>query len=174
VSGLYSLGTDLRENTHCCVSSRYQGMRSFFVDPSGLQRARHTRNNSKVALLQIAKFSQGINNTNIIVLDIPHRYDLGKNSCVNKEIQSFNQKLRKLTKLLKHVSVLEVSSNREDFAHTLVLSPVSSPLDHVGPRTTASPDDLTTIRPFSGPHTPVLISYWFSDLVHGCWQFHSV
>lgn len=34
------------------------------------------RNNSKVALLQIVKFIQDINNTNIIVLDIPHRYDL--------------------------------------------------------------------------------------------------
>jgi hypothetical protein len=72
-------------------------------------------NNSKVALLQIVKFIQDINNTNIIVLDIPHRYDVGKNSCVNKEIQSFNQKLRKITKLFKHVSVLEVSSNREVF-----------------------------------------------------------
>jgi hypothetical protein len=73
------------------------------------------RNNSNVALLQIVKFIQDINNTNIIVLDIPQRYDLGKNSCVNKEIQSFKQKLRKITKLFKHVSVLEVSSNREDF-----------------------------------------------------------
>jgi GTPase SAR1 family protein len=73
------------------------------------------RNNSKVALLQIVKFIQDVNNTNIVVLDIPHRYDLGKNSYVNKEIQYFNQKRRKITKLFKHVSVLEVSSNREAF-----------------------------------------------------------
>jgi hypothetical protein len=69
---------------------------------------------------------------------------------------------------------------------TLVLSPMSSPLDHIGPRTPASPDDpgrsrplattpptylaapcTTIIRPFSWPCTPVLVSYWFSDLVHG-------
>jgi hypothetical protein len=30
-----------QRNTHCCVSSRYQGMRSSFVDPSGLQHACH-------------------------------------------------------------------------------------------------------------------------------------
>jgi hypothetical protein len=53
-------------------------------------------------------------------------------------------------------------------SRTLVPSPMSSPLDRVGPCTTAYPDDLTTIRPFSGPCTPVLVSYWFNDLVHGC------
>jgi hypothetical protein len=30
-----------QRNTHCCVSSRYQGTCSSFVDPSGLQRALH-------------------------------------------------------------------------------------------------------------------------------------
>jgi lysophospholipase L1-like esterase len=72
------------------------------------------RNNSKTALLQIAKFCEEINR-NIIVFDIPHRYDLMGISCVNKEVQAFNRKLRKVTKQYKHVTILEVSRSRETF-----------------------------------------------------------
>jgi hypothetical protein len=45
---------------------------------------------AKAALLQIMKFCEITNNTNITVLDIPHIYDLEENSIVNKEIQTFN------------------------------------------------------------------------------------
>jgi hypothetical protein len=61
------------------------------------------------------KFCKNVNNTNIILTDIPSRYDLVKNSIVNKEIQVFNRKLRKVTKQLKHVSILEPRLNREMF-----------------------------------------------------------
>jgi hypothetical protein len=73
------------------------------------------RNNSVTALMQVVKFCEVVNNTNIIVLDIPHRYDLENNSTVNKEIQTFNRKLRMITKHFNHVSILEVSFNREAF-----------------------------------------------------------
>jgi hypothetical protein len=36
-------------------------------------------------------------------------------SCVNKEIQSYNRKLKKVVKLYKHVTILEANNNREDF-----------------------------------------------------------
>jgi hypothetical protein len=71
------------------------------------------RNNSEAALMQIMKFCKNVNNTNIIVADIPSRYDLVKNSIVNKEIQVFNRKLSKVTKQLKHVTILEPRLNRE-------------------------------------------------------------
>jgi hypothetical protein len=73
------------------------------------------RNNAKTALMQIINFCEVLNNTNIILLDITHRYDLIENSCVNKEIQTYNRKLKKVTKLYKHVTILEASNNREDF-----------------------------------------------------------
>jgi hypothetical protein len=73
------------------------------------------KNNSKLALSLIGKFCEEVTNTNLILLDIPHRYDLEEISCVNKEIQIFNRKLRKVTKLCKHVTVLETSTNREGF-----------------------------------------------------------
>jgi hypothetical protein len=40
------------------------------------------RNNAKLALSLIVKFCE-LTNTNIILLDIPHRYDLQRTSCVN-------------------------------------------------------------------------------------------
>jgi hypothetical protein len=54
------------------------------------------KNNSKVGLSQITKFLQGNSNTNVIILDVPHRYDLVEFSCVNKEIQAFNRQFKKL------------------------------------------------------------------------------
>jgi hypothetical protein len=73
------------------------------------------RNNAKLALTQILNFCEKLSYVNIIILDIPHRYDLTETFCVNKEIQVFNRKLRKVTKLYKHVKILEVSNNREVF-----------------------------------------------------------
>jgi hypothetical protein len=59
------------------------------------------KNNTKIALSLIVKFCEEVTNTNKILLDIPHKYDLEEISCVNKEIQIFNRKLRKVTKLCK-------------------------------------------------------------------------
>jgi hypothetical protein len=73
------------------------------------------RNNSKLALSCIVKFCEELTNTNIILLNIPHRYDLERTSCVNNEIQVFNRKLKKVTKLFKHVTILEGSTNRKDY-----------------------------------------------------------
>jgi len=46
-------------------------------------------------------------NTNILTLMIPHRHDLSSHPCVNKEIQSYNRKLNKMTKNLNRVKVVE-------------------------------------------------------------------
>jgi hypothetical protein len=72
-------------------------------------------NNAKVAILQIRKFCEVANNTNIIIVDIPHRYDLGKNSIVNKEIQAYNRKLKNVSKHFNRVTILESSLDREAF-----------------------------------------------------------
>jgi len=69
-------------------------------------------NNSNVALLKITKFIQNNCNTNIILYGVPHRYDLAEYSCVNRTIQAFNFKLRKLATLFKYVTILECNYNR--------------------------------------------------------------
>jgi predicted protein tyrosine phosphatase len=78
-------------------------------------RANDVYRNTRLALTQFVKFCEDLNNVNIIILDIPHRFDLMETSCVNKEIQIFNRKLKKYTKVLKHVTVMGVNNNRETF-----------------------------------------------------------
>jgi hypothetical protein len=68
-----------------------------------------------LALSNIISFCGELRYVNIILLDIPHRSNLIETSFVNKEIQVFNMKLRKVTKLYNHVKILEVSSNKELF-----------------------------------------------------------
>jgi hypothetical protein len=48
---------------------------------------------------------------NIILVSVPHRYDLSDWSCVNSEVNTFNKKLVKL----KHVTVVEVDFKRKFF-----------------------------------------------------------
>ena len=49
----------------------------------------------KEGILQIMKFFQDNDKSNIIILDIVHRYDLPDNLHVNKDIKTFNSKLKK-------------------------------------------------------------------------------
>jgi len=74
-------------------------------------------NNSSVALLKITKFIQNNYNTNIIIYGVPHRYDLVEFSCVNRAIQAFNCKLRKVVNLFKHVTILECNHDKELFTN---------------------------------------------------------
>jgi len=71
------------------------------------------KNNAKMALKYIINFIEVNNHTNIIVLSVPHRHNVMKSSCVNKEIRSFNRKLMKTVKTFKHTIVLEM--DREFF-----------------------------------------------------------
>ena len=72
-------------------------------------------NNSKKVILQNIKFLQDNDNANIIMFDIPHRYDLSDNSYMNREIKTFNSKLKKIAKLFNHVTILGFNSNRNLF-----------------------------------------------------------
>ena len=53
--------------------------------------------------------------TNIVLVTVPHRYDLSDWSCVNNEVKSFNRKLLKLMKPFQHVRVITVDLKREYF-----------------------------------------------------------
>jgi hypothetical protein len=56
---------------------------------------------------------QSYNNTNIMIMSIPHRYDLHKDSRINLAIQKLNRKLKNMTQLFKHVTIIETDSNRK-------------------------------------------------------------
>jgi len=70
-------------------------------------------NSCSVALLKITKFIQNNCNTNMIIYGVPHRYDLAEYSCVNRAIQAFKCKLKKVATLFKHVTLLECNYGRE-------------------------------------------------------------
>jgi hypothetical protein len=53
------------------------------------------RNAKGLALTQITKFIQRNYGVNIIITDIPERYDLSPSSCINLEVEEFNRKLKK-------------------------------------------------------------------------------
>jgi lysophospholipase L1-like esterase len=69
------------------------------------------------ALHQITNFITDNKHTNIILISAPHRYDLTLTSCVNKEITPFNRKLRKMTKMHHHASILEMPNVRNLFTN---------------------------------------------------------
>jgi lysophospholipase L1-like esterase len=63
----------------------------------------------------MTQFMQKYNNTNIIVVNIPHRHDLAKDSKTNLEIQAFNAKLSKITKSFRYATLVEMDFNRKHF-----------------------------------------------------------
>jgi len=61
------------------------------------------------------KFFQDSDKSNIIMLHILHTYELPDNWHVNKDIKTFNSKLKKIAKLFKHVTILEFRFIRNCF-----------------------------------------------------------
>ena len=54
-----------------------------------------SRNNIKDALKNVNEFVKGTTETNIVLINAPHRHDLTPESCVNKEVVKFNRQLKK-------------------------------------------------------------------------------
>jgi hypothetical protein len=53
--------------------------------------------------------------TNILVLELPDRYDLNSNSCVNREGKVFNKKLNKYMKAFEYASTVEVNYSKNHY-----------------------------------------------------------
>ena len=70
------------------------------------------RNSSIVGIRNILEFVINANCTNVIIMSAPHRHDLIRNSCVNKEVEAFNRKLCKRLKRFEKVKMIEVISER--------------------------------------------------------------
>ena len=64
---------------------------------------------------KMTKFMQTYSNTNIAIISIAHRFDVDNESRTNLAIQKINSKLKKMTKLFRHVSMIEMESNRKDY-----------------------------------------------------------
>ena len=73
------------------------------------------RNQANKVLVKMTQFVQKHNNSNITVVNIPHRYDMDMNSVTNLEIQAVNRKLNKMAKAFNHVTIVETDLNRKYF-----------------------------------------------------------
>jgi hypothetical protein len=74
-------------------------------------------NNAQSALNSIRDFVSVNEHTNIMVTNVPHRFDLTQHSCVNSEIRFFNSKLVEILKPFNHVSILEMCGERKFFTN---------------------------------------------------------
>lgn len=73
------------------------------------------RNKSMKGLMNLNEFVDLRKNTNIMIVQIPHRHDLLATSCINKEVQNFNKKLQKIMKCKDNVRILKYKPTREEF-----------------------------------------------------------
>lgn len=69
------------------------------------------RNETNIGICSLHEFVSCHQHTNVIVLKVPHRYDLPSNSCINEEVKTFNRKLDKLKKA--HQNLFEVSMDMD-------------------------------------------------------------
>jgi hypothetical protein len=74
-----------------------------------------SRNESNSGLRSLKEFAQRTNNTNVILLDVPFRYDLPLSSCVNIEVKFFNKRMRSLMTPFSHVRVVSTSRERTPY-----------------------------------------------------------
>jgi lysophospholipase L1-like esterase len=66
-------------------------------------------------LHQVINFVKNHNQTNVIMMSLPCRYDLEPKSCVNDEVKVYNRKLKKHLKVFGNTCVIEVDFNRDLF-----------------------------------------------------------
>ena len=71
------------------------------------------QNNTVKAFRYLVDFAKNSSHTNVILTSVPHRHDFMSSSCVNEEVRVFNRTLMKISKILGHVSIMEVDPNRE-------------------------------------------------------------
>jgi hypothetical protein len=66
-----------------------------------------------VGMKHILDLSLQAYNTIVIILSVPHKHDLIKDSCVNREVEVFNRNLRNRLRCLRKVGLIEVPNERD-------------------------------------------------------------
>ena len=68
--------------------------------------------NFSQTLQNITDFIQRNNQTNIILMNLPYRYDLSNTITINRIITTLNRKLKKIVKALSHTHFMETDNTR--------------------------------------------------------------
>ena len=91
------------------------GKKDVIVINGGANDIGSKRNQTNKVLVKMAQYTQKHSNSNIIVVNIPHRYDMDRKSVTNLEIQAVNRKLKKMAKVFSHVAIVDTDLNRKYF-----------------------------------------------------------
>jgi hypothetical protein len=67
------------------------------------------------SLIQIFRYLQDKQHTNITVISIPQRFDLNVTRDVNEETKNFNRKVHKLATKFKHTNIVSADLSRNYF-----------------------------------------------------------
>jgi len=81
------------------------------------------RDRSQAGLHSLTNFVNLRTNAKVLILTLPPRHDLIQDSCVNREIHSFNRKLHKIMKNKERVKILDCDITREVSRPATVVSP---------------------------------------------------
>jgi len=67
------------------------------------------RNQTHKVIVHTAQFIQENTHSNITIVNIPPRHDIGNNSIINLEIQAANRKMNRITKAYNNVKIVEIN-----------------------------------------------------------------
>jgi capsular polysaccharide biosynthesis protein len=124
----YSLGKDFEVNGMVMPGARLENITNLSAEGISTSGKKDVvviwggandinKNEVNNGLKHLKNFVNNRQNTNIIVVSAPHRYDLDESTCVNKEVVVFNRKLHKIMKTMDNVELLQTKLNRNDFTH---------------------------------------------------------
>jgi len=71
------------------------------------------KNETEQSINWIQSFVETSKRTNTIQMEVPHRHDLIKDSCVNKKVDKFNTIIRKHIKVHENAEVMKVNLDRK-------------------------------------------------------------
>jgi hypothetical protein len=93
------------------------GKKDLIVVNGGSNDLINNSEEDKSALSSLLKFAHKYANTNVLMLNVPIRYDSLTNYRTNYDIMNFNDKLQKRTKLFDHVHLIEMTTDRKYFTN---------------------------------------------------------
>jgi hypothetical protein len=93
------------------------GRNYFIVINGGSNDLANNPSEDNGVLSCLLNFVQKFPNTNVLILNVPIRYDPLTNYQVNQHIMNFNDKLQKSTRLCNHVHLIETSTDRKYFTN---------------------------------------------------------
>ena len=73
------------------------------------------KNETKQGIDRIQRFVETHKHTNIIIMEVSHRHDLIQESCVNKEVTRYNNRIHKQMKVHENAEVLHVNLDISGF-----------------------------------------------------------